>query len=67
MSRRRAPERYVQQKISLPATLFARFSRYHWNPALNKLNYGAVSKVMTQLLTDYVNKLENPNINQEKH
>lgn len=60
MSRRRTPEHYVQQKVSFPATLFARFSRFHWDPALNKLRYGAISEVMTRLLTDYVNKLENP-------
>jgi hypothetical protein len=60
MSRRRTPEHYVQQKVSFPATLFARFSQYHWDPVLNKLKYGAISKVMTDLLTDYVNKLENP-------
>lgn len=61
MSRRRTPEHYVQQKVSFPATLFARFSRFYWDPVLNKLQYGAISKVMTELLTDYVNKLENPN------
>jgi hypothetical protein len=61
MSRRRAQEPYIQQKVSFPMTLFARFSRFHWDPVLNKPEYGAISRVMTQLLTDYVNKLENPN------
>jgi hypothetical protein len=61
MSRRRTAEHYVQQKVSFPATLFARFSRFYWDPVLNKLQYGAISRVMTQLLTDHVNRLENPN------
>jgi len=38
----------------------ARFSRFHWDPVLNKPKYGAISKVMTDLLTEYVNRLENP-------
>jgi len=61
MSRRRTAEHYVQQKVSFPATLFARFSRFYWDPVLNKLQYGAISRVMTQLLSDHVNRLENPN------
>jgi hypothetical protein len=61
MSRKRTAEHYVQQKVSFPATLFARFSRFYWDPVLNKLQYGAISRVMTQLLTDHVNRLENPN------
>lgn len=60
MGRRKTPEPFIQQKVSFPATLFARFSRFYWNPTLNKLEYGAISKVMTELLTDHVNKLENP-------
>jgi hypothetical protein len=59
MSRQRI-EPYVQQKVSIPATLFARFSRFHWDPVLNRVQYGAISKVLTDLLTDYVNKMENP-------
>lgn len=59
MSRARATEPYVQQKISLPATLMARFSLLHFDPVLSKAKYGAVSDVMTKLLTDYVNKMEN--------
>lgn len=66
MSRRRATEHYVQQKVSFPATLFARFSRYYWDPVLNKLQYGAISKVMTDLLTEHVNRLENPNFTKHK-
>lgn len=60
MTRQRTPEPYVQQKVSIPATLLARFSRFHWNPTLNRVEYGAISKVLTVLLTDYVNKMENP-------
>ena len=60
MTRQRTPEPYVQQKVSIPATLLARFSRFHWNPTLNRVEYGAISKVLTELLTDYVNKMENP-------
>jgi hypothetical protein len=60
MSRQRAPEPYIQQKVSIPSTLFARFSRFHWDPVLNKMQYGAISKILTELLTDYVNKMENP-------
>lgn len=68
MSRRRSHEHYVQQKVSFPATLFARFSRFYWDPVLNKLQYGAISNVMTKLLTDHVNKLENPNgLEAKKH
>lgn len=58
VSRPKAPEPYVQQKISLPATLMARFSRLHWDPVLNKVRYGAVSEVATKLLTNYVNSME---------
>ena len=60
MSRRKAPEPYIQQKVSIPFTLFARFSRFHWDPVLNRVEYGAISKILTDLLTDYVNKMENP-------
>jgi hypothetical protein len=59
MARPRTAEPYVQQKISLPATLMARFSRLHWDPTLNKVKYGAVSEIATKLLTNYVNSLEN--------
>lgn len=58
MSRARAAEPYVQQKISLPATLMARFSNLHWDPVLSKPRYGAVSEVLTKLLSDYVNRME---------
>lgn len=59
MSRQRKSP-YVQQKVSLPATLIARFSRFHWDATLNKVQYGAISEVLTRLLTDYVNRMENP-------
>lgn len=58
MPRTRTTEPYVQQKISLPATLVARFSRLHWDPVLTKTRYGAMSEIMTKLLTDYVNRAE---------
>ena len=58
MSRLRSREPWVQQKITLPATLLARFSRFHWDPVLNKPQYGAISKVITDLLSDYVNRME---------
>jgi hypothetical protein len=58
MSRSRKPY-YVQQKVSIPATLLARFSRFHWNAAQNKVQYGAISTVLTALLSDYVNRMEN--------
>lgn len=61
MSRMRKPY-YVQQKVSIPATLLARFSKFHWNAAQNKVQYGAISAVLTALLTDYVNRMENPSI-----
>jgi len=69
MSRLRSREPWVQQKVTLPATLLARFSRFYWDPVLNRLQYGAISKVMTELLTEHVNRLENPNLHQkpEKH
>ena len=55
---RRTAEPHVSQKVSLPATLVARFDRFHWNPTLNKPQYGAISKVITDLLSDYVNRME---------
>jgi len=61
MSRQRKPY-YVQQKVSIPATLLARFSRFHWDAAKNKVQYGAISEVVTSLLSDYVNRMENPSI-----
>jgi len=67
MSRLRSREPWVQQKITLPATLLARFSRFHWDPVLNKPQYGAISRVMTELLTEYVNRLENPQAAKENH
>ena len=67
MSRLRSREPWVQQKITLPATLLARFSRFHWDPVLNKPQYGAISRVMTELLTEYVNRLENPQAIKENH
>lgn len=58
MTRKRKDEGYIQQKVSLPAVLMARFSRLHWDPVLIKTRYGAISDVLTALLTNYVNKLE---------
>lgn len=58
MSKKRASEPYVQQKVNLPATLMARFSILHWDPVLRKVKYAAVSKVLSTLLTEYVNKAE---------
>lgn len=58
MSRQKASEPYVQQKINLPATLMARFSVLHFDPVNRKVEYGAVSKIVTILLTDYVSKME---------
>jgi hypothetical protein len=55
---KRTPEPHISQKVSLPATLVARFSRFHWDPVLNKPQYGAISKVVTELLSDYVNRME---------
>src|SRR5215831_8312559 len=60
VTRQRTTEPYIQQKITIPATLAARFSRFHWDAAKNKVQYGAISKIVTELLSDYVNKLENP-------
>lgn len=59
MVRPRAPEPYVRQKVNFPATLMARFGNIHWDPVLRKVQYGAVSHVLTTLLTDYVNRMEN--------
>jgi hypothetical protein len=58
VSRKKTEEPYVQQKISLPATLMARFSMLHFDPVLSKTRYGAVSEVVTKLLTNYVNEME---------
>lgn len=58
MGKPRAIEPYVQQKVNLPATLMARFQLLHWDPVNRKVKYGAVSEVVTSLLTDYVNKME---------
>lgn len=58
MSRKRADEPYVQQKINLPATLAARFTLLHWDPVGRKVKYGAFSEVVSKLLSDYVNKTE---------
>lgn len=58
MSKKRAPEPYIQTKVNIPATLMARFSLLHWDPVLRKPKYAAVSKVVSLLLTDYVNKAE---------
>lgn len=59
MPRARADEPYVQQKISLPATLMARFANLHFDPVLSKTKYGAISSVLSTLLADYVNQMEN--------
>ena len=58
MSRPKAAEAYVQQKVNLPATLMARFTLLHWDPVLRKVRYGAVSEVVTKLLKDYVDAEE---------
>lgn len=58
MSKKRSPEPYVQQKVNLPATLAARFTLLHWDPVNRKVEYGAFSKVITLLLSEYVNKTE---------
>jgi hypothetical protein len=58
VSRKRTPEPYVQQKISLPSILMARFAQLHWDPVLQKVKYGAVSEIVTKLLSDYVNRME---------
>lgn len=58
MSRQKAEEPYVQQKVNLPATLMARFSLLHWDSTHQKVQYAAVSKVVTRLLTDYVRAAE---------
>lgn len=58
MSRVRAAEPYIQQKVNLPATLMARFNELHWDPVLQKPQYGSVSRILTDLLTDYVNRME---------
>lgn len=58
MGRKKSAEPYVQQKITLPATLMARFSMLNWDPIHSKTQYGAISEVVTRLLTDYVNKME---------
>lgn len=55
----RATEAYVQQKVSLPATLVARFAMLHFDPVLQKTRYGAISDVLSALLTNYVNSMEN--------
>lgn len=58
MSRPRATVPFVRQKVNLPATLVARFGEIHWDPVLRKPQYGAISHVLTTLLTDYVNRME---------
>lgn len=58
MSRPRTTEPYVQQKISLPATLMARFSLHHFDPIHNKTRYGAISAVLSRLLSDYMNRID---------
>lgn len=58
MSRARAEEPYVQQKVNIPSTLAARFALLHWDPVLRKVQYGAYSKVMSKLLKDYVDAEE---------
>lgn len=59
MPKPRSSEAYVQQKVSLNATVVARFSLLHFDPVLQKTRYGALSSVMNALLTDYVNAREN--------
>lgn len=58
IGRPRATEAYVQQKVSLPATLVARFSMLHTDPMTRKTKYGKISEVLTKLLTSYVNQME---------
>lgn len=58
MGKPRATEPYVQQKVNLPATLMARFTLLYWDPVNRKVRYGAVSEIVTQLLSDHVNKME---------
>lgn len=58
MSKKRAEEPYVQLKISVPATLAARFSLLHFDAVNRKVEYGAYSKVFTRFLADYVNREE---------
>lgn len=58
MSQTRTSEPYVQTKVNFPATLMARFGLLHWDPVLNKPRYGAVSEVLTKLLSGYVNQME---------
>lgn len=58
LSRARSPEPYVQQKLTLNATLVARFQLLHWDPVNSKAKYGKMSEVVNKLLADYVNKME---------
>lgn len=58
MSQTRTTEPYVQTKVNFPATLMARFSLLHWDPVLSKPKYGEVSRVLTALLSNYVNQME---------
>lgn len=58
MSKKRADEPYVQQKVNLPASLMARFTLLHWDATNRKVAYGAVSQVVTKLLSEYVNRAE---------
>jgi hypothetical protein len=58
MSKTKSAEPYVQQKVNIPATLMARFSLLHMDPVARKVKYGAVSKVVTRLLSEYVSRAE---------
>ena len=59
MSRTRKSEPFIQQKVNIPATLAARFAQLYWDPVLQKTKYAAMSQVVTKLLADHVNKVEN--------
>lgn len=61
MSQRRAPEPYVQWKVSVPATTAARVELVFLNPVLQKAEYGSRSHLITTLLNDWLEKYEQSN------
>lgn len=51
-------ERPVQLKIYLPESLYAILKMELWDPTLETIQYGAVSKLVTQLLRTYLDNKE---------
>jgi len=59
MPRPRQTDRPKRKEVSIPSSIIARFEKRYWDPLYNRVQPGAWSNLITRLLRDHLDELDN--------